>query len=345
MSSNSKHPLTALLAGRMCAPRKAMLTEHLATDWDILTWSEDEAFTKFVELAPRADVIVAGRIQGEWPLTPNLKLYQIPSTGINWIKPEDAPSGCTVCNSYGHEIAIAEYVLAATLEWEIGLGSSDRLFRKRGWKDRKPGIGPNHGEVFGKTIGIVGYGHIGREVATRARAFGMEVVAVSRTVRPAPELTWYGAMADLKRLLEVSDFVVLTLPLTEETRGLIDVDRIASMKPEAVIINVGRGLVIDEDALYSALIEKRIGGAVLDVWFQYPTAADPDCAPSKYPFEALDNVIMTPHSSASTDPMRERRWAEIVQNLDRFARGERLENVCFEGIGSAVRDANDSGHA
>ncbi|MDP6388826.1 MAG: 2-hydroxyacid dehydrogenase [Alphaproteobacteria bacterium] len=326
-------PLTLLLAGRMSEPREEWMREHLSSEWNMLTWTEDEPFERFVELVPQAHAIVGGRIKGDWPPVPNLKLYQIPFTGYDWIGPSDVPEGCMVCNAYGHEIAIAEYVLGGLLEWEIGLRAYDRRFREFGWEERVPGIGPSHGELHGKTLGIVGYGHIGVEIAHRARAFGLKVIAVNRTRRPTPaELDWLGTLDELDRLLGESDYVVVALPLADETRGLIDAERLAAMKPDGVIVNVGRGHVIEEEALYTALAERRIGGAIVDVWYGYATPENPDRGPSEFPFQNLDNIIMTPHTSSRTAPSRERRWLTVASNLDRLARGEALENICFEGI-------------
>ncbi len=324
-------PLTLLLAGRNAAPRKTLMQGLLTTPWNILTWSEDEDYSRFVELAPQADATVAGSIKCAWPNSPNLKLRHVPSTGINWVTPDEMPKGCIVCNTFGHEIAIAEFILAYMLESAIGLSKLDRDFRTQRWANYNPGIGPNHLELFGKTVGIIGYGHIGREVAVRAKAFGMNVIATSRTVYPAPELSWFGGMDELHRLLAESDYVVMTLPLSDDTEGMMNAARFAQMKPDAVFINVGRGKVVDEEALYTSLVEKRIRGAAIDVWYQYPEGDNDDPTPSRFPFEALENVIMTPHCSGSTDAMRERRWTFIAKNLDKFARGEPLENVCFEG--------------
>lgn len=324
-------PLNLLLAGRNVAPRKELIQGHLTTAWNITTWSEDEDFAQFVELLPQADAVVAGLIKDTWPSAPNLKLRQIPHTGINWVAPDEMPKGCIVCNTFGHEIAIAEYILACMLESAIGLSKIDQKFRADSWKDYHPGIGPNHLELHGKTVGIIGYGHIGREVAARANAFGMKAIAVSRTVYPAPELTSFKTMTDLDQLLATADYVVLALPLSGETEGLIGADKFSKMKSDAVLINVGRGHVVNESDLYTALSEKRIRGAAIDVWYQYPKDGDLDCTPSKHPFEDLENVIMTPHCSGSTDAMRDRRWTFITANLDRFARGEPLENFCFEG--------------
>lgn len=326
--------MTLFLAGRMSAPRAAFLEDNLTTDWRISSWSEDEPFERFIELAPQADALVGGRIRGDWPAAPKLKLYQIPFTGHDWIGPEQVPAGCQVCNTYEHEIAIAEYVFGAMLEWEIGITKSDRRFRSHGWDGRTPGIGPSHGELYGKTIGIVGYGHIGREVARRAQAFGMRCCAVTRTVPSTEEpLDWIDGIDALDRLLGESDYALIALPLSEKTRGLIDATRLARMKSDAVVINVGRGPILEEEALYSALSERLIGGAIIDVWYAYPTEVEPDRKPSRFPFQDLENIIMTPHNSARSAAMRERRWEFVARNLDRLARGEPLENVCFVGTG------------
>lgn len=325
-------PPTVLLAGAMCRPWVDWVRDRLTTEWTVTTWTEDEPFERFVDLAPRADAIVGGRIKGDWPPVPMLRLYQIPFTGYDWITPADVPASCTVCNSYGHEVAIAEYVLAGILEWEIGLTRYDRDFRARGWQGRLPGIGPSHGEVLGKTLGIVGYGHIGAAAAIRAVGFGMRAIAVSRTPRPTPApLDRLETMDGLDRLLAESDYVVMTLPLAPETRDLLDAARLARMKPDALIVNVGRARTVDEAALYRALAERRIAGAILDVWYGYPTEDEPDRPPSRFPFAELGNVVMTPHCSSRSEASRARRWETVPRNLDRLARGAPLDNVCFRG--------------
>ena len=103
------------------------------------------------------------------------------------------------------------------------------------------------------------------------------------------------------------------------------------MRPEAVLINVSRAAIVEEAGLYEALRARRIGGAILDVWYAYPTPDAPDAAPSRFPFQALDNVLMTPHASAWTREMVGRRWRFIAANLDRLARGEPVQNVVIEG--------------
>ena len=128
-------------------------------------------------------------------------------------------------------------------------------------------------------------------------------------------------------MLPVCDFVVLCTALGPETEGLIDARRLALMKPSAFLINIARGMVVEEDAVYTALRDRRIGGAALDVWWQYPNAAEPERRPSRHPFHELPNVIMTPHCSGWTEGMVARRWAEVAGNINRYVRGEPLENV------------------
>jgi len=128
-------------------------------------------------------------------------------------------------------------------------------------------------------------------------------------------------------MLPACDFVVLCTALGPETEGLIDARRLALMKRSAFLVNIARGQIVDEGAIYAALRDRRIGGAALDVWWQYPDAAEPERRPSRYPFHELRNVIMTPHCSGWTEGMVARRWAEVAGNINRFIRGEPLINV------------------
>jgi phosphoglycerate dehydrogenase-like enzyme len=163
---------------------------------------------------------------------------------------------------------------------------------------------------------------MGRATARRAKAFGMRVMAIARTRRdldPPPD--WLGEPAQLPTLLETADFVVVACPLTEATRGMIGPLELARMKLDAVLINVARGPIVDEDALYRALSTRTIRGAVLDTWYRYPGPGDPDLHPSRHPFHELDNVIMTPHCSGWTEGLMERRFAVIADNIERLRDG------------------------
>ena len=184
---------------------------------------------------------------------------------------------------------------------------------------------------LGATIGIIGYGRIGREVAERAAGLKCRVLAANRSpvADPAPAETVF-PLADLDRMLPLCDTVLIACALAPETKGLIDARRLALMKPGALLINVARAAIVDEDALYAALKDGRLGGAALDVWWQYPTQAEPERRPSRRPFHELPNVLITPHSSSSSGATADRRWSVVAANLDRFARSEPLENIVLQ---------------
>lgn len=331
---------TVLVQGAIAAPRAPMLRDHLSDDWEILTWDPaKDAPDIFAALAQRAEVIVGGGIPIAWPEVPRLKLFQIPWTGYDFTAPEKMPRGVPVANTFEHETTIAEFVLLSMLEWQIGLRNLDQGFRQSGWGGYGTGRAPSHGEVMGKTVGIVGYGHIGHEVATRARAFGMRVIGIRRSERPCPpELDWLGQPDRLDELLTESDFVLIACDMNDETIGMIDAGRLAAMKPSGVLVNVARGRIVDEDALYEALAEGRIGGAVIDTWYNYGK----DKWPSNRPFQDLDNVLLSPHRSASTEEMHARRWRFVAEQCERAARGEEPRNIVFTGTAEPAAAAGRS---
>jgi phosphoglycerate dehydrogenase-like enzyme len=178
-------------------------------------------------------------------------------------------------------------------------------------------------ELAGKTLGIVGYGRIGQRLARRARAFEMQILAIRRDVAQSAEddLDRLGGPEILDEVLERSDYLVLTLPLTPATRGLIGQAQLRSMKATAVLVNVSRADIVDEPALYQALAEQRLGAAALDVWYRYPTDVSPTL-PARQPFHELPNVLMTPHISGWTEGMMDARAQLIADNITRVTRGE-----------------------
>jgi phosphoglycerate dehydrogenase-like enzyme len=134
-------------------------------------------------------------------------------------------------------------------------------------------------------------------------------------------------LAELDHMLPQCDVLLIAAGLGPETRGLIDARRLSLMKPTALLINIGRAAIVDEEALYDALSGNRLGGAALDVWWQHWSPEHPDRRPSRFPFHELPNVLMTPHCSGFTEGTADRRWGDLAANLDRFARGEPLANV------------------
>src|SRR5205814_7408772 len=230
-----------------------------------------------------ADIVVTEAWRAGMPPAPRLKLLQLPVAGTDGIDRAALPRGITVRNAYGHEIAMAEYAIMAMLVWSHRYFNIALAFRGGSWRDSGVTSGPLHRELRGLTVGIVGLGQVGRETAIRAAALGCPVVAANRTIGEPPQgISEVFPLAELDRMLPLCDVVVLCVGLAPETRGLIDRRRLALMKRDAFLINVGRGPVADEDALYAALRDGTIGGAALDVWWQYPNAAEPARPPSRH---------------------------------------------------------------
>ncbi|MGC1183568.1 MAG: D-2-hydroxyacid dehydrogenase [Candidatus Dormiibacterota bacterium] len=173
------------------------------------------------------------------------------------------------------------------------------------------------GELQGSTVAVVGMGHIGRAVASRARAFGMEVLAVTRTAAPEPLADWVFPIAELAQAFRRTDAVVLTLPLTSLTTGLISAEILAGMRPTAVLCNVGRGAVVDQTALLELLQAGRLAGAVLDVFAEEPL-------PAGHPLWTMENVVLSPHTAALSVHENRRIVELFCKNLNRLAADQPL---------------------
>jgi phosphoglycerate dehydrogenase-like enzyme len=283
---------------------------------------------RLIPALAEAEVVVGHIWRSDFPEAPRLKLLQAATAGIDMIDVPSLPPGIPVCNVYGHEPAIAEYVIGTTLALTLKLFDSVTAFRAGSWAAHQPAGGSPHGEIFGKTIGIVGYGRIGRDVAKRAVPFGCKVIAANRSaVTDKGDASEIYPLTELDHMLPQCDVVLIAAGLGPDTRGLIGARRLALMKPTALLINIGRAAIVDEEALYEALRDQRLGGAALDVWWQHWSPDQPDRRPSRFPFHELPNVLMTPHCSGFTDGTADRRWGDLAANLDRFVRDEELHNV------------------
>ena len=283
---------------------------------------------RLIPALAEAEIVVGHIWRKEFPEASRVRLLQAATAGIDMIEVPALPRGIAVCNVFGHEPAIAEYVLATTLALTLRLFSTVNEFRAGSWAAHQPAGGSPHGEIFGKTMGIVGYGRIGREVGRRAAAFACKVVAANRSpVTDRGAASEIYPLAELDRMLPQCDVLVVAAGLGPETYGLIDARRLSLLPPTALLINIGRAAIVEEEAVYRALSENRLGGAALDVWWRHWDPAHPDQRPSIYPFQELPNVLMTPHCSGFTEGTAERRWGQLAANLDRFVRGDELANI------------------
>ena len=284
------------------------------------------------DLAPLirdADVLLANTFsKGLVEAASNLRLILTPGAGTNRIDFDAVPDHVAVCNVFCHEVAVAEYVFMSMLALNTDLINMNDRIRGADWCDRK--TRPPRTEVTGKTLGVIGLGHIGVEVVRLARAFGMRTIGATRTPSEhrANELRLSAIypLSGLSGVLSEADFLVIALPLEASTVDLIGEREFQSMKPTCRVINVARGEVVNEAAFYAALKDRRIGGAAIDVWYRYPEREEL-CRPSAFPFHELPNVIMTPHIAGWTVETFQQRWATIDDNLRRLACGEPLLNV------------------
>ncbi len=312
--------LAASFAGRVRA--------HLAVPCDIVLTDEAEVVSRL----PEVDVLVTLVFTAAMGVAAKrLRLVQVPGAGLDRIDRSALPPDASLANVHGHETGIAEYVLGAMLALTRSFARLDAALRAGRWESQwAPGVPPPPvwPELAGKTVGVLGYGRIGQAVARRARAFEMAVWAMRRDVTrsDAQDVAFLGGPDALDEILRRADYLAITLPLTDATRGLLGEREFRLMKPTAVLINVARAEIVDQEALYRALVQKTIAGAALDVWYRYPTGSGPTL-PAHLPFHELPNVLMTPHVSGWTEGMLEARAKLIAENIQRTMQGKPPVNL------------------
>lgn len=287
------------------------------------------------------EVLLAGHSPTDPDRLPGLRWVGSVTAGVEEIMANHPERrGVVVTNGSGlHVVALGEYALAAMLQISQRIPSRLAAQRARHWPEWRSAewLAAAGTRLRGKTLGVVGYGSVGREVARLGKALGMRVLAVK--ARPT-DLADHGyreegtgdpegiipevvvGLEAIDDVLAASDVVIVAVPLTERTRGLVDGHFLGRMRPSAWLINLGRGGHVDEPALLAALRERRIAGAVLDVFREEPL-------PSSSPFWELENVIITPHLAGVAGP--DAFWPSaarlLAENLRRYAAGERLLNV------------------
>lgn len=296
--------------------------------WDMAAaWTPDRQ----LDALAGADVVVCSSLSPQQASAAGrLKLVHVTGAGYDKISFPGLPPGAVVANTFHHARPIAEHVLMLTLMLSRNVLAADRALRGGSWKTiaTDPDV-PFHPTLGGMTMGLVGMGSIGTEVARMAGVLGMDVRAVRRnpdaSVPDGAALSWVGGIHQLAELLDASDVVVVTAPLDASTRGMIGAAELAAMKPTALLINVARGPVVDQHALFEALQSQRIAGAGLDVWWGSP--ADGIVPPAELPFGSLPNTVLTPHHSGHARITFERRAADIAANIRRLADGHALFNL------------------
>jgi phosphoglycerate dehydrogenase-like enzyme len=269
-----------------------------------------DALAEVVTSAPRIRWIHATSAgAGEWVRRANLA-------------PEDLERVAITTSSGVHAVPLAEFAILGLLAIAKELPRLVTDQRAKVWPEVRQPLR----ELRGQTLFLLGLGAIGREVARLGKALGMRTVGFRRTQGPAPE--WVDEVHGPERLPDLAgeaDAVVVSLPLTEQTAGLVDRATIERLPPDCIFVNVGRGGAVDEPALIDALRERRIGGAVLDVFAEEPLPPDS-------PLWTLPNVLVTPHAAALSPRENERIVELFVANLRRFLDGDPLTNVIEPGV-------------
>jgi phosphoglycerate dehydrogenase-like enzyme len=282
-------------------------------------------------LLPGADIVLGwGVRRANFASATRLRWIQLTAAGVGGVLfPEMVESPVIVTNARGlHAVSMAEHALGVMLVLARKLHLARDAQTRRHWSQEEQWSGPPEiAQLQGATLGLVGLGAVGGAVATRARAFGMRVLAVrkhpARDPAPADE-QW--ETARLHELIGRSDWLVLTAPLTPETRGMIGRAELARMPRHAVLVNLGRGALVDEPALIEALGEGRVAGAALDVFEEEPL-------PAMSPLWAMPQVVVTPHVSGLGPRFWERTCDLFARNLRHWLAGEPLENVVDKRAG------------
>jgi phosphoglycerate dehydrogenase-like enzyme len=303
----------------------AWIRERLQQEFSEHRFIQLQNYDRVPEEVPDTDVFIG------WSLRPpqfvtakKLRWIHSPAAAVHQLMfPELIQSNVVVTNSTGiHGPVVAEHAIMVLLALAKRLPQALQYQAKKVWsQDKLWHERPRPREVADATVAVVGMGGIGREFTTRAKALGMKVLAV----RENPGKGSDGAdavysPAEIDDVLPQADYVLLCTPVTPATTGLINAARLSKMKPDAYLINVGRGPLIDESALVQALREKRIAGAALDVFNEEPLPVDS-------PFWSLENLLITPHTAAVTERLWERHYRLIAENMKRFLAGDPLLNL------------------
>ncbi len=275
-----------------------------------------------------AEILCTYKLTRKWRnLAPNLRWLQASGAGVDELRPTgilDADSGVIVTTAVGiHAITVSEYVFGSMLMFNRSWPEMVHLQDRHVWPHSTNWYKLKARELADQTLGIIGLGHIGRRIAQLGKAFGMRVLATRRSVQGEehePGVDQVYPQELLHTMLRQSDYVVLAVPLTQQTEKLIGEAELRAMQPHAYLVNIARGRVIDEKMLIRALQEGWIGGAGLDVTEEEPL-------PPESPLFSLPNVILTPHISGVSVHYDQRLAALFADNLIRYRSGEPLHNL------------------
>ena len=279
-----------------------------------------------------AEVLASVRAPGEYIRNaPNLRMIQTFGAGIDKVDLDAVRTrgDIILCNNHVNSAEVAESAIALLLSVAKNIIPSDRELRAGNWIHRWGGPVPNL-EIRGKNALIIGLGHIGADIAKRLKSFEVTITAATRSgaSRNTDNVDEVVRITEIQPHAQKADFVILSLPLTDESRNLVDEEFLSWMKPTSILVNISRGEIVVEAALYEALKEKHIHGAGIDVWWRYPTKwRGTVVPPADLPFHELDNIVISPHRAAYSENVRHELYQFAAENILRFVRGETPLNI------------------
>ncbi|MBM3331779.1 hypothetical protein FJY68_08015 [candidate division WOR-3 bacterium] len=280
-------------------------------------------------LAADADIVVGWQPEEAMlGAAKQLKLFINPGAGVQHLLPRFKryfrERGVVLINGHGNAGFTAQHAVALLLALTNHVVQHDRWMRQGRW--RTGDTDAKSLPLRGRAVGLLGYGRVNRQVHSLLSRFDTSFAVLRREwtgrSEPMPTPAARFEPTELDRFLQQVDVLIAALPETDDTRGLIQARELELLGPDGLVVNVGRGPVFDEEALYRALQQRTIRGAAIDVWYNYVPEPDPDGRryPYRLPFHQLDNVVLSPHRAAS--PLDDlARWDEVMENIRRFAAG------------------------
>lgn len=280
--------------------------------------------------AKQFDVVIGARLPDSFLKNAvNLRYLIIPFAGI---PPQDKHifdeyPHITIINSHFNSQYVAEHAWALLMACAKKLIPIHNKLSKGDWTPRYQDYMSE--SLKEKTLLILGYGHIGKDIAKIAKCFGMRIEGIKRNKENNPELDFIGTRDNLEERLPKADYIIIALPLTHETEGYIGEKEFSLMKKGVYIINIGRGSVIDEHALYSALKKDKLGGVALDTWWNYPIDKESQSftMPSRYPLYEFDNVVFSPHRASQVKGREKKRMESIAKIIESIRSNKKIDPI------------------
>lgn len=348
MSNQPVHVLSLLNWSERHLAQIRAVSPRLVVEQRSISVNREQAFQASAEdvaclLSPEVEILCTFVAPFDLELTPRLAWVQAYLAGVDRLR--DTPlwhSEIPITGANGvHSVQMGEYVIGMLIALGHHFPAAYRLQAEKRWPPRRETYGFTPTELRGRTLGIVGYGSIGREVARLASSFGMRILTIKRAGSTTSFDGWtlpgtgdpdgtlperFYDSAELCEMLPQCDVLLLALPLTEQTRHIVSRTEFALLPRHALVINIGRGALIDNEALIAALEEREIGGAVLDV-------TEPEPLPSSSQLWKMENVLITPHIAGFSQYYDDRLVALFCANLRRYLAGEPLYNLVRRDLG------------